>query len=62
MDKTTARMTKDLYGYNDYFADELDALIGKRTTELAPLYRRLQKTAVDRLEELNKELETNAYR
>ena len=58
MDKTTARMTKDLYGYNDYFADELDALIGKRTTELAPLYRRLQKTAVDRLEELNKELET----
>ena len=58
MDKTTARMTKDLYGYNDYFADELDALIGKRTTELAPLYRRLQKTAVDRLEELNKQLET----
>lgn len=58
MDKTTARMTKDLYGYNDYFADELDALIGKRTTELGPLYRRLQKTAVDRLEELNKEIET----
>jgi len=58
MDKTTARMTKDLNGYNDYFADELDVLIGKRTTELAPLYRRLQKTAVDRLEELNKELET----
>ena len=58
MDKLTERLTKDLNGYNEYFAKELENLIGKRAEELAPLYRRLQKTAVEQLERLNKELET----
>ena len=58
MDKLTERLTKDLNGYNEYFANELENLIGKRADELAPLYRRLQKTAVEQLEQLNKELET----
>ena len=38
MDKITARMTKDLNGYSDYFADELDKLIVKRWDDLLPLY------------------------
>lgn len=57
MDRLTARMQKDLNGYADYFADELEKMIGTRCTELAPLYRRLQKSAVARLDELNKEIE-----
>ena len=46
MDKLTERLTKDLNGYNEYFANELENLIGKRADELAPLYIRLHKTAV----------------
>ena len=57
MDKITARMTKDLNGYTDYFADELDKLIVKRWDELLPLYNRLQKSAVAELEALNREIE-----
>lgn len=60
MDKLTARLTKDLNGYNEYFANELEKLIGKRSKELAPLYRRLQKSAVEQLEQLNKELESTS--
>lgn len=57
MDKITARMTKDLNGYSDYFADELDKLIVKRWDDLLPLYNRLQKSAVAELEALNREIE-----
>lgn len=57
MDRLTARRTKDLNGYTDYYNKQLEALIGTRTSELAPLYRRLQKSAVEHLEQLNVELE-----
>ncbi len=57
MDRLTERLTKDLNGYTDYFNKQLDTLIGSRLTELEPLYKHMQKSAVEYLEQLNTELE-----
>lgn len=42
--------------YTFYYETQLEQLIGRRMAELDPLYKRLQKAAVDHLEELGDEL------
>lgn len=51
------RLQKDLNGYTDYYAEQLNTLVGNRVQELYPQYRRLQEKAVFYLEQLNREVE-----
>lgn len=50
--------------YTYYYQEQLEKQIGRRISELDPLYKRLQAKALDYLEQLNKELEeaTDAVR
>lgn len=57
MAKPIDRRQNDLTAYADYYAEQLEKLIGVRMAELAPEYRRLQKKAVEYLEQLNEEVE-----
>lgn len=42
--------------YTHYYQDQLEKIIGRRVSELDPIYKRLQVKAVEYLEQLNKEL------
>jgi hypothetical protein len=55
-DLTLARLQKDYLGYVDYYAEQLEQQIGRRTVELAPAYHRLQEQAVKYYEKLEKKI------